>query len=390
MTDDSIRTMSSQRPVSLKDWFMMDKEYFPLFLLDGGVSTHLQDILERQRGVDPRNVWSHRSLWSSSLLLTEQGRSDIEQGHLDWLQAGSNIITTVTYQCHYASTLPNTKHDDSVDDATTTQMFRDGVRLAKRAISSFSEKTKGDESDPHFVVASSGCFGAALANGAEYTGDYPGVTEEDLMTFHRCKLEVLFDEKPDGIALETIPSLFEFVAVLKLLREFYQRQANLSSVAIWMSLACRSGTELNDGTPVTDALDYLKKLDPDAKLVQAIGFNCCDIQIIPSLVRIAAADIGTCASGRLRRGIVVYPNTGEHWDAAAGWKEGTGCSEPIIWANRLLEVVDMVKDTWNIGVTQPPLQKIIIGGCCRTTPETIGIVRKLLDERQRLSSGLSC
>jgi homocysteine S-methyltransferase len=366
-------------PMSLKTWFTDETVSSSFLLLDGGVSTHLQDMLIQQRRVDPdQQVWSHRSLWSSSLLLTEQGRSDIERGHLDWLHAGSNIITTVTYQCHYSNALPNTKHIDSVDNDTMTQMLRDGVQLAKTAISHFAKSNKND-SHTRFVVASSGCFGAALANGAEYTGHYPGVTEADLIRFHRQTFQILLQEKPDGIAFETIPSLFEFVAVLKLLLEEQQKNENFPSLAIWLSLACRSGSELNDGRHVTEVLDCLREFDPDVKLVHAIGFNCCDIQFIPSLIQIAVSDMATHKGSR--RGVVFYPNSGEQWDASTGWKEGTTCAEPMMWADRLVRTVNLIQEIWNRNLSQQSIPKIVVGGCCRTTPETIAVTRKLLDER---------
>ena len=88
---------------SLKDWMLQRTENTSsnekdILLMDGGVSTHLEQLLKEKEASFP-----HRALWSSSLLLTPSGRDWIQRGHNDWLEAGSDILTTVTYQCHYGT-----------------------------------------------------------------------------------------------------------------------------------------------------------------------------------------------------------------------------------------------------------------------------------------------
>lgn len=59
------------------------------------------------------------------------------------------------------------------------------------------------------VAASLGCYGASLANGAEYSGDYGDASIEDLMEFHRHRLRVMSRSGADVLAFETVPSLLE-------------------------------------------------------------------------------------------------------------------------------------------------------------------------------------
>jgi S-methylmethionine-dependent homocysteine/selenocysteine methylase len=120
-----------------------------IWLLDGGVSTYLESILRRP--------FQHRSLWSSSLLLTSEGREAIRQCHLDFFRAGSDLASTVTYQCNY---LPQHSNFDM------DSMLRKGVQLARKA----AEIVAAEDGRPRFVVASIGCYGSALADGSEYTG----------------------------------------------------------------------------------------------------------------------------------------------------------------------------------------------------------------------------
>ena len=173
------------------------------------------------------------------------------------VQAGADIMSSVTYQCHYDCTLLD------IDPKKMTKMIQDGIRLAK------TQHNK-------YVAASSGCYGAALADGSEYTGAYGNVTLEDLLEFHETKFQLMLKESPDAIAFETIPNLLECRAVATLLTQ------QESTVAHWISLACQNGSLLNDGSTLEDALDVLYELDPNAQYIHGVGINCCDS--VPTLI----------------------------------------------------------------------------------------------------------
>lgn len=326
--------------------------------MDGGVSTYLENLLAQQ---DPPTSFEHRSLWSSSLLLSDSGRSTILRGHRDWLAAGSDILTTVTYQCHFAT------HDRDVSIVTQMQMeemMKAGVRLAKEA-------AKNTES---FVVASSGCYGAALADGSEYTGVYPDMNLDRLVAFHVRKMTVYLNENPDGLAIETVPSIEECAAVCLALKSVPSHSA-----CCWISMACQNGTTINEGKPFVDALKVIREQDPFAQYVHAIGINCCDSVHVASLVEILVRDM---ARNGPRRGIVIYPNSGEEWNAsAAKWQEGTGCTDAYDFSSRLMEAVDVIERTWKANTREDlPMPRVVVGGCCRTTPATIRSIRQRLDQ----------
>ena len=230
---------------SLLKWLKSPTQSPSVLLLDGGVSTFLEHVLAARN-----QVFSHRSLWSSSLLL-DGNKEDVQNMHKAFQQAGADILSTVTYQCHFAGT--------EVNDERMAQMLRQGVSWAKQAVG-----------ESCFVAASSGCYGSALADGSEYTGAYGDVTQEQLMDFHRRKLQVLSEESPDTIAIETIPNLLECRAVVDILKE------QETAIACWMSLACQDGDRLNDGSKFEDALDIIQELDPNVDYVHGIGINCCD------------------------------------------------------------------------------------------------------------------
>jgi homocysteine S-methyltransferase len=390
-----------------------------ILLLDGGVSTHLEDLLlaaaktttgstvssgnhccdssadasaNAPTGIAaPANIspaFAHRELWSSSLLLGAaagtKNRSHILQGHVDWIEAGADIITTVTYQCHYETELwpPVLREkDNNIADGEEimNQMFQNAIEIAQEATR--------DAKDRSFVVVSLGCYGSALSNGAEYTGAYgEHVTIDTLVEFYQRKLQAVavavavsssHHPPPDGVAFETIPSRLECQALAQLLSsdddEYNWKDPDVSA---WISLACRSGSELNDGTPLQSVLDILRPVPVSA--LQAIGFNCCDSAFLPELIHSLLVDMATTCGPV--RSIVLYPNTGEEWDAAAAdWKEGTGCTAADELAIRLMNLIVMVEDTWSKLCPNMPPPRLVLGGCCRTRPAAIASLRKKVD-----------
>jgi homocysteine S-methyltransferase len=350
----------------LKSWIFSTSESPSILLLDGGVSTHLEHLLEEAN--QPK--FQHRVLWSSSLLLTEPGRILIQQGHLDWLEAGSNIVTTVTYQCHYG--VRGQQESMPMSDAQVDQLLTLGVKLAQEALTSM----KGKSNYHSYIVASSGCYGAALADGSEYTGNYPDITHEGLTTFHYRKARRLAQSHPDGLAIETIPNIQEIHAILDALSEI---EDTTTDIACWISFACQNGTQLNDGTPLEDALQILRSDKRSGTLIQAIGINCCDTLYIESLLTIITKDMAIHGP---RRGIVLYPNSGEGWDAKAEkWKKGTGCTNPRDFVQRLVNAISTVEKTWRKYDTDSnsKMPKMMIGGCCRTSPTTISELRLAVD-----------
>lgn len=239
----------------------------PMLLLDGGVSTYLEHLLLEQE-----RSFSNRLLWSSSLLLDSKDDGLIRQCHRDFLQAGSDIVSSVTYQCHFGI-YAQQQRKPILPDETMTLMIRHGIQLAKEEAST---KTRS-------AVASLGCYGAALADGSEYRGNYSG--EVLLQDFHSRKLKVALSCQPDAIAFETIPNQEECIAIVKAIQQNLQ---SATKAAFWISLGCQNGSQLNDGSHLTQVLSILHELDPHAEYVHAVGINCCHIQH------------GTCCGGYFR------------------------------------------------------------------------------------------
>lgn len=386
-------------PSQLSQWFHGKyenpdpKNKSPILLLDGGVSTHLEHLIQKQRrrgrgvvgGEGNGPVFAHRELWSSSLLLTQEGRDLIKDCHEDFFRAGANIAETVTYQAHYLPLVrkhPEKSSSGSENDETVTpklvlsegvvdSMLRDGVRLAKAAARNILAEKK-DRKGPMYVAASIGCYGGALADGSEYTGNY-GLTIAQLISFHERKASILVSESPDVLAFETVPCVIECQAILEVLKKLHADRGSLCPPA-WMSLACCDGTHLNDGSDIVDALQAIDILDPCAQLVQAIGINCCACEHVHSLITLIGQHVTRTG---VRRAIILYPNSGEEWDAAREtWVENTGITTPEQFADAIVSYVDSLCEQHGTDeIVQVPL---IVGGCCRTSPETIAAIRRKL------------
>lgn len=128
-----------------------------ILVLDGGSTYLLERLLPT---IDNHESIYDRNLWSSSLLMSEQGRTLIKKAHCDFLQAGCDVVSSVTYQCNYNAR--SKLKDNDID-----RMLKDGVRLAREAVDEFHLR----EHRVAFVVATIGCYGASLADGSEYTGN---------------------------------------------------------------------------------------------------------------------------------------------------------------------------------------------------------------------------
>lgn len=297
------------------------------FVLDGGLATHLE-----AKGYDLNDA-----LWSARILL--DAPDAIRDVHTDYLWAGADCIITASYQ----ATLVGFQQR-GLSEGEATVLLQRSVSLAKEARDQFwmhlLQKKGGDVlRQKPLVAASIGPYGAYLANGEEYTGDYD-LDEAGLLDFHRRRWHILTAAAPDLLACETIPSLPEAKALKQLLVETPEMGA-------WFSFSCQNGRLISDGTPITTCAELLN----DVEQVWAIGINCTAPRYIPDLIR----ELQRVT----QKPIIVYPNSGEDYDPVE--KVWLGESIPAEFGTYSRE--------WR------RLGAAAIGGCCRTTPAHIRQIR---------------
>jgi homocysteine S-methyltransferase len=277
-------------------------------ILDGGFATELES-----RGHDLSD-----DLWSARLLRDDP--DEIVATHLAFFRAGADVATTASYQ---ASIEGFVRHGRTRAEAE--EFLRDSVRLARIAAS----LAEAEDGVRRLVAASVGPYGAVVADGSEYHGDY-GVSDAFLRDFHRPRMAVLADAGADLLAIETVPSLQEATAMLMVLDEM-----PLTTRA-WLSLSCADDRLTRRGDDVTDAF----LLAASADRVVAVGVNCTAPEHVTVLVERAVAATGKPA--------IAYPNSGEGWDAARRSWTGAG------------SVIDVARAREWVAAGAA-----YVGGCCR-------------------------
>jgi len=295
-------------------------------ILDGGLATELE-----ARGFDLDD-----ELWSARLLV-EQPEA-IRQLHLDYLAAGADCIVSASYQ----ATIEGFRRR-GCSEAEAVDLLLLSVRLAleARAIFWSEPRNRVGRLEP-LVAASVGPYGAARADGSEYTGDYD-LDEEGLLGFHRRRFGLLAASGAELLACETIPSTPESRALARLLEEHPGTWA-------WMSFSCRDDAHLADGG---DFESIVRSLDRLPNLA-AVGVNCTAPQFVPGLIRRARAATG--------KPIVVYPNSGERYETGTKSWGAAACDIDLVAASR----------QWR------SLGAALIGGCCRVGPRSIAALRREL------------
>lgn len=292
----------------------------PVTILDGGLSTALE-----QQGADLTG-----DLWTARLLADEPER--IADAHRAYFRAGAQVATTASYQSSVEGFVAAGHEPDAA-----RRLITRSVTLAKDVRDEFTDRRPG-----LMVAASVGPYGAFLADGSEYRGNY-GVPTRRLRDFHRERLELLAAAGPDLLAVETIPDVVEAEVLVELLDEL--------EVPAWFSYSVRGGTT-NAGQPLTDAYAALA----GSRSIVAAGVNCSEQHDVLAAVSMAMAVTGLPA--------VAYPNRGGSWDAAAKrWSYG--------------DAIDLVLvEEWVSAGAR------YVGGCCGTGPTDIADLAARIDRLQ--------
>ncbi len=304
--------------------------HHPALVIDGALATELE-----RRGYNLKD-----DLWSAKILL-EQPQA-IQQVHYDYFKAGADCAITASYQATVQGFVRR-----GLNEKEAVALIQKSVQIAIAARDEFwaDETNRIGRSKP-FVAASVGPYGAFLANGEEYVGKY-GLTEKELMDFHRPRMRALVEAGADPstgsgqvmLACETIPSLIEAQAIVKLLKEF-------PNITAWVSFSARDDKHISEGQLFADCVRLLE----DNPQIAAMGINCTSPKYISSLIREGKK--------HTRKPILVYPNLGESYDADKNDWDGHAAVESFgeearVWYEKGARM---------------------IGGCCRTTPEDIRVI----------------
>ncbi|MBA4861601.1 homocysteine S-methyltransferase [Streptomyces sp. PSKA54] len=296
-------------------------------VLDGGMSNQLESA-----GHDLSD-----ELWSARLLAEDPAA--IVEAHLGYFEAGADVAITSSYQATFEGFARR-----AIGRERAAELLALSVELGREAARRAQAGGVGRQPVDRqlWVAASVGPYGAMLADGSEYRGRY-GLTVDELERFHRPRLEVLAAAGPDVLALETVPDADEARALLRAVRGL--------GVPAWLSYSV-AGDRTRAGQPLDEAF----ALAADADEVIAVGVNCCAPDDVEHAVETAARVTG--------KPVVVYPNSGEAWDA-----------EARAWTGRSTYTTEQVTGWQRAGAR-------LIGGCCRVGPDAITALAEAIGGRR--------
>jgi len=296
-------------------------------IIDGGLSNQLE----------AQGLNLDTSLWSAALL--KQNPQAVIDAHRHYLDAGAECLITASYQASEEGFKAKGIHENEAG-----QLLKKSITLAESAIDSYVSDQDIDVERP-LIAASIGPYGAALADGSEYHGQYD-ISDTELTAFHAKRLQLLDNTSADILACETIPSFQEAKVLHELLISV--------TTPAWVSFSCKDGQHLNDGSLIEQAA----RLFAEHPQVLAIGINCTAPQYINEL-------LGRIRAVVANKALIVYPNSGEKYQASD--KSWHGSTSP--------EAVGETAAGWVASGAS------IIGGCCRMGPEHIKQMRQICGEK---------
>jgi homocysteine S-methyltransferase len=292
-----------------------------LIILDGAMATELES-----NGCNLDDP-----LWSARVLL--ENPQLIYQVHLDYFRAGADCAITASYQATVEGFAKR-----GIQEKEALELIKKTVELAKSARDDFWQDELQVYRPKPLVAASVGPYGAYLADGSEYVGNY-GVSDETLRDFHRQRMEALIEAGADILALETIPSIQEAKVLISLLKEFPNTYA-------WLSFSLKDENSISEGT----LLQECAELANENEQIAAVGLNCAPLDYVTGAI--------SNLRNHTEKPVIVYPNSGETYDPETKtWHGQESCNT----------LESKSKEWYEAGAR-------LIGGCCRTSPKDIEAV----------------
>ncbi|XP_014470859.1 PREDICTED: homocysteine S-methyltransferase-like [Dinoponera quadriceps] len=247
--------------------------------------TNKLNVLDGDFGAELRRHFEHAGKFGKAFMLhaLKVDTLAVYQTHLAYLRAGARIIRTNTYQA---------SKDDFMtyigfDDREYSSMVRGAAVLAKKAVKTYGEEMGYDPNSEVYqlrrplVAGSCGSYLLSLLDNIPNKW-YISVevlrelSESELLRFHGYRVQELLAAKVDLLAFESVPTVNEVRAVLKLLRNYQTTRA-------WISLLCSVDAKLMDGTDFEVAAAMCYNYLPNQ--IIAVGAECIDPTVTISVMR---------------------------------------------------------------------------------------------------------
>ncbi len=271
-----------------------------LVLLDGATGTELN-----RRGIN-----TGLPLWSANALTTDAGLNVLRQVHLEYLNAGADVITTNTFRTNRRA-LVGTRF--SARDLTLR-----AVATAREAV--------GELGSSSLVAGSLSCLEDC------YRPDLVPASNDCLIE-HSERIHHMLEGGVNLLLIETMNSIGEAVIAAKI--------ATSTGLPTWVSFVCDENGFILSGESLKHAADLLMPLG-----VKALGVNCMPAHTLAQPLAELRAICGEDFP------LLAYGNIGQV-DNEQGWIN-TDSTAPEGYLQHA--------QSW-------PAQ--IIGACCGSTPEHI-------------------
>lgn len=330
-----------------------------IYVLDSGQGTFLES---KGLNISENNLWGSGPFIKPGFFTDESHPERLAIiSMFDEFCKYANFISIPTYQMSLSVYLEVTKKEKTLEN----------INEYKGLINEITEFTYDNTKKQHpdkeiFLVGSVGCFGASIAK--EFSGDYPSqfTKAQFLSEYFKDQLDVYNsgENKANIIGFETIPNFEE----LKFLLQLDEKSI---SKPYYVSLSCKDDCELElrDGTKLEEIGKYIKKAHDLGKLnknLKFIGINCCSFY--SSLPNVSELN-KYLNDDRLRYRFVVYPNSGEVFNTSdKTWAEPSDIKFSSI-SNWKSYVKKYIQNNCQV-----------IGGCCRTTPRDLKIIKETITE----------
>lgn len=284
------------------------KKNIPI-ILDGGLSFPLEE----------KKIQMNQNLWTAELLISNP--EIIRDVHINYINAGAEIITTSSYQASFKSL-----KERGLNEIKSKKIILKSVKIIEELRKKYNKKI--------IIAASIGPYGASLSDGSEYIGMY-NINEDKIYDFHKKKIDVLDKSNADILAFETIPSYREMKVIAEILKKTKKKS--------WISFSCKNEKQISDGTRLEKCCEYLN----NHPKIFAVGINCTSPKYVSELIKVLKVKSD-------KKKIIIYPNSGEKYDAKT--KSWIGNKE-ILFETYIEEWISLGVD--------------IFGGCCRIGPREI-------------------
>lgn len=309
---------------------------------------------------------------TSHARILQEDPDAIEQLHESYFEAGAgepvvsrlrqrgvnltlilDIATTCSYQASRQRFI-----EQGLTPELATSLMRLSISLAVQARDAYLRANPDRVRPKPLIAASMGNYGAFLADGSEYTGNYPNVTEEQISAFHIERAKIFLSEPGvDILAFETVPCLLETKAIA----QACSADPVLSRTPAWVSFSCSTDTDdglVSHGEKLSECIDVLKR----APNIVGVGINCIDPTACEALVKCAV----NAAQGLT---VICYANSGEQYDSQTKeWAKDGEVGNPDWYAGMASRWVDAGAK--------------VIGGCCRTRPQYIKAIIQHVRNKQ--------